>query len=281
MNPNKSKIISTLYPELAGVVTQQQTNDLLKQLIESSNKKINLDGIEMIKGEKGDDGYTPIKGIDYDDGYTPIKGKDYFDGQDGYTPVPGVDFEVPDENKIYKRLLQKIPEAIPGKDGKDGKDGSPDTPEEIVEKINTLDAVIDPKVIKGYETSDEVIKKIKKNKLELRDIKGMPLNFNDQRWHGAGITSLTAGTGISITDSSDGGKTISATGASYSILTATGTIDDSNLDFVFVSLPIELVINGLSFIQTGGSTTWTWNAGTFTATLSTPVGTGGSIYGRS
>lgn len=282
MNPNKSKIVSALYPELAPQIKQQETNDLLKILIENSNKKVNLDGIEMIKGEKGDDGYTPIKGIDYTDGYTPIKNVDYFDGIDGYTPVPGVDFEVPDENKIYNRLLKKIPDAIPGKDGIDGKDGSPDTAEQIVEKINTLESVIDPKTIIGYETSDDVIRKIKENKLDMRDIKGMPLNMNDMRWHGSGIPSLTAGAGIVITDASDGGKIVAATGGSgYTILTTTGTIDDSNLDFPFDSLPTELVINAGSYIQTGGSTTWTWNAGTLTATLSTPVGTGGSIYGRS
>lgn len=74
--------------------------------------------------------------------------------------------------------------------------------------------------------------------------------------------------------------TFSGSGGSYSILTAAGTIDDSNTAFVFTKLPTELVINGASYIQTGGAITWTWNAGTLTATLSSSVGTGGSIYGR-
>ena len=64
-----------------------------------------------------------------------------------------------------------------------------------------------------------------------------------------------------------------------SILAATGTIDDSNTAFTFPSLPTVLVINGALYQQTGGAITWTWNAGTLTATLSAPVGTGGSIFG--
>ena len=62
-------------------------------------------------------------------------------------------------------------------------------------------------------------------------------------------------------------------------LEATGTIDDTNVDFTFTQLPAIIVINGGEYRQTGGSITWTWNAGTLTATLSSPVGTGGSIYG--
>lgn len=49
------------------------------------------------------------------------------DGIDGYTPIKGTDYF----------------------DGEDGKDGSPDTAEQIAEKLNSLEEVIDQKVIKG------------------------------------------------------------------------------------------------------------------------------------
>ena len=62
------------------------------------------------------------------------------------------------------------------------------------------------------------------------------------------------------------------------ILTATGTIDDSNKDFTFTEKPTLIVVNGALYQETGGAITWTWS-GT-TATLSSPVGTGGSIFGR-
>lgn len=65
----------------------------------------------------------------------------------------------------------------------------------------------------------------------------------------------------------------------YVILPATGLVDDSNTAFSFTEEPLEIVINGASYASTGGAYTWTWN-GVSTATLSNPVGTGGSIYGR-
>jgi len=40
-------------------------------------------------------------------------------------------------------------DGLDGLDGKDGKDGSPDKPKDIADKLNTLENVIDPKVIKG------------------------------------------------------------------------------------------------------------------------------------
>jgi hypothetical protein len=73
-----------------------------------------LSEIKKIKSTPGKDGKS-IKG---DDGYTPIKGIDYFDGKDG-------------------------------KDGVDGENGSPDTAIQIADKLNTLEEIIDQKVIKG------------------------------------------------------------------------------------------------------------------------------------
>lgn len=85
-------------------------------------------------------------------------------------------------------------------------------------------------------------------------------NMNDQRWHGASNNTSSSG---------------------YTILQTTGTIDDTNVSFPFISLPKEIVINGSSYIPTGGAYTWTWNPGTLTATLNQPIYSGSSIYGRS
>ena len=62
-----------------------------------------------------------------------------------------------------------------------------------------------------------------------------------------------------------------------SILAATGTINDSNKDFTFTTEPSAIIINGGLYQKTGGAITWTF-AGS-TATLSSAVGTGGSIFG--
>jgi len=68
-------------------------------------------------------------------------------------------------------------------------------------------------------------------------------------------------------------------GSAVTLLATASTIDDSNTAFVFPSLPALLVINGAEYQQTGGSITWSWTAGTKTASLSSPVGLGGSIFG--
>jgi len=72
-----------------------------------------------------------------------------------------------------------------------------DTPEEIVGKINSSSRKIDASVIDGVPEAsdivDSVIKELKnKQHLEPKDIKGMPINMNDMRWHGGGSGGLTA-----------------------------------------------------------------------------------------
>lgn len=55
----------------------------------------------------------------------------------------------------------------------------------------------------------------------------------------------------------------------------TGTVDDSNADFVFTAKPKAVVVNGSIYIENGG---WTWSGSTATITFG-PVGTGGTIFG--
>ncbi len=95
--------------------------------------------------------------------------------------------------------------------------------------------------------------------------------------HGGGPT-LAAGSNITLTTSATTGiTTVAASSGAITFLSATGTIDDSNVTFTFASLPIALIINGGLYQQSGGSITWSYLAGT--VTLSSPVGTGGSIVG--
>lgn len=108
-------------------------------------------------GEEGAPGKTPTEeelvalikplipkirdGVDGKDGTNPdIKGivKEVLSKiprpHDGKTPIAGIDFNIPND----------------GKDGDNGKDGSPDTPIQIVDKLNTLENVLNPEVIKGF-----------------------------------------------------------------------------------------------------------------------------------
>lgn len=93
--------------------------------------------------------------------------------------------------------------------------------------------------------------------------------------------NIKDGSGVTITASDDDTNKrtditfVSASG--LSILAATGTINDSNKDFTFTSEPTLISINGVMYQKTGGAITWSF-AGS-TATLSSAVGTGGSIFG--
>lgn len=60
------------------------------------------------------------------------------------------------------------------------------------------------------------------------------------------------------------------------LLIPTGTIDDSNVTFLFSSKPNIVVVNGASYREDHG---WAWSAPN--AILDYPVGTSGDIYGIS
>jgi hypothetical protein len=78
-------------------------------------------------------------------------------------------------------------------------------------------------------------------------------------------------------DSVTGRLLVATTGSSsVSILVATGTVDDSNVTFTFASTPHIVVVNGMSYVNGHGVTIVTT-----TATLDSPAGTGGYIYGIS
>lgn len=65
-------------------------------------------------------------------------------------------------------------------------------------------------------------------------------------------------------------------GGALAIITATGTIDDSNTSFTFADTPTVVIING-SIYRNGSGVTITGTA----VTTSFPVGTGGFIFGLS
>lgn len=71
---------------------------------------------------------------------------------------------------------------------------------------------------------------------------------------------------------------INTSSSSLSIEEPTGTVNDTNVDFVFTEKPFLIVVNHDTYRE-NGELGWTWNGGTNTATLAFPVGTGGEIYG--
>lgn len=265
MNTKQKQIISTMFPDLAGLPTRDTSPDLLARMLE---------GFQMLKGEKGDkgesgkDGYSPKKGEDYltdsdlsiiRQKITPRKGIDYRDGKDGRDGKNGKD-GLTGEKGIM---------------GMKGKDGSPDSGAEIANKLNVYKGILNASVIFGLPDVEELvtkaISKIKTDKI----LSSKDINMSDMRWHG-GLGFVT--TDSTLTGRGTPASPLSVVSVSGSILPVTGIINDINVTFSVASTPSEVVINGSSYIGTGGAITWTY-VGT-TLTLSSPVGTGGSIYAR-
>lgn len=179
-NNLKKRIKAELFQkdkELANFIELQENTEKLDTLLTElkKDKKISMEGIETIKGDKGDQGIQGIQGKTGPQGEQGIRGEKGLDGKDGKKGEQGEQGE-PGNN---------------GENGSDGKDGSSDTPEQIVEKINTLEEVIDYKVLKGIPSTDDLVKSLR-NKLDISEIK----NWNqpakgrlDQRWHGSGSSS--------------------------------------------------------------------------------------------
>ncbi len=153
-----------------------------------------------------------------------------------------------------------------------GEQGSPDTAEQIAQKLNTNKQSVEQDVIIGLpmliQHFEALFRAVNKG--------GSRNKMN----HGGG-DKVVAGNNITITRNSDGTVTIASTatggGSGVSIITVSGTVNNSNTSFTASSEPSLLVINGEIYKPTGGEITWSYSGGTIT--LSEPVGTGGSIFG--
>ena len=121
---------------------------------------------KIVSGKKGDQGERGDKG---QIGPVGPQGKDGKDGKDG---IPGRDGK---DGKV-------------GRDGKDGKDASQFIPAQIIKLLNTLEGVLDYKILKNTPMVKE------SKKIQPSDIDGLDkymLNYRktlDQRWHGSGST---------------------------------------------------------------------------------------------
>ncbi len=184
-------------------------------------------------------GKDGIDGKNGNDGRDGKDGKNGANGRDGRDGRDGLDGN----------------DGLSGVDGRNGNDGSPDTPEQIAEKLNTLYEKIKPEAIIG------LVDLIKKGTL--------PRDFDVRI--GVSQTELKAlRARVTVLEGS-------SSGAGFTKLTATGTVDDANKVFVFTQAPTYLIINGAWYDNTAGAP-YTWT-GTTTVTLNNVVGTGGRIWG--
>lgn len=112
-----------------------------------------MEGLEQVKGAKGDPGHTPTD----EELLALIKPlipevRDGKDGEDGKTPTesellalirPLVDSleqrVIPTDTRLKKLIRPLIPEVRDGVDGENGQDGSPDTAEQVRDKLESLE----------------------------------------------------------------------------------------------------------------------------------------------
>ena len=90
------------------------------------------------------------------------------------------------------------------------------------------------------------------------------------------------GSGVSATSDGSGNVTINITGGGSGGMTelaATGAVNGVNKVFTFTQLPTYIVVDHAWYkqINSRGTTNWTWNGGTLTATLVFPPS--GDIFG--
>lgn len=180
-----------------------------------------------------------------------------------------------DEEEIIARILEQIPTP------EDGKDGSPDTGDEIILKINESEFLIERSRIEGIEEIEQRLAEAEsKGGGGIRVGWGAhPLRIMDESTviDKVARTIKFAGAGVSAARGADGVITVTISGgagASFSVLTATGTVDDSNTSFTFASEPSLVCING-AFYRDGKGVTISGTS----VTTDFPVGTGGDIYG--
>ena len=162
-----------------------------------------------------------------------------------------------DEEKICQMVLERMPE----------KEDEEETPEELRDKLETLtgDNRLDKSAIKGLE---EIVTKKDLSKLS----PGMPTN------NGVTIREIRAGSNITVDNTNPEFPIVASTGGGgggFTLLTATGTIDGTNADYVFTEKPTYIVQHGLWYRENAG---WTWTAGTLTATMSVPTLVDGDIF---
>lgn len=239
-----------------------------------------LDTTEKDLSKKIDDSYEKCKKL-YDD-FVKKEGGDIDSIRKELSQqVNRLEGMIPSETDLsgleakIEQVRSEIPEIQPIPDK--------DTAQEIRDRLETLkdDDRMDKSAIKGIEEIEEKVKKI-----ELRPIgtagggaRGIQLYVDGAKKGIINYLNLVAGTNVTLTYNRASGRndiTISATlagGGSFSVLTATGAVDDSNVTFTFVSAPALVVVNGTAYRNGHGVAI----SGT-TATLDSPAGVSGDVY---
>jgi len=268
-------------PEVLRLLEQKEQTKLLNKIAEATLREVSVKGASQIKGEKGD---TPKKGVDYftpaeieavsnyvkenlKDEVRPVKFKDYFteeeikffleyatpkkgfhynDGADGKQGPRGEMGPALDEEKVVGKILKRV--ILPKED----------------EIIKSVIAQLPPVKV---PTTAEIIKEIKDKKLiEKKDVRGMRLDMDDQRWHGGGLSKVSHDN--TLTGDGTPANPLSVVSSSSGYQQPTGVVDGINDTFDFAVEPNVIVVDQgrtMQKVSSDGTVNWT---GTTTVILS-------------
>lgn len=145
---------------------------------------------------------------------------------------------------------------------------------DLSEVFEKLDELTDK-----FKDYDKRLQQTSPRGIVLGGARGVQLYTDGTKRGQAQMINLIPGSGVTLSYAYSHGRndiTISASGSGASILTATGSINGSNTDFVFASKPNIVIVNGASYRENSG---WSWTEGTLTATLDFAPQSGNDVYG--
>lgn len=154
-------------------------------------------------------------------------------------PVPALQAE---HLKVVADLVVKKMPKIKGKRGKPGRDGASIAPEKVIE------------VLKDKKFGIEHVE-------GLRQTLSVLENFKRSGGVRGGGDTVVAGSGVTITNTVNGNKQISATASGSVYYTPTGTVNSVNTTFTVTAQPSSVIADGTIYFEGAG---YTYLAGTIT-----------------
>lgn len=262
MEPKKPNLIDIFQQTLADVMSKEEFLAAFKNVVER---------IKRFEAKLTDDFSNLVKAINAKVDVKLAAIKEGSDGRDGKDGAPG-----PKGDKGDKGDMGPTGLAIFGGQGAPGKDGSPDTAQQVRDKLELLtgDERLKMEAIRGLEALIADIKTLQARPTVSPGRSLLQLYVNGAKKGAIQYLNIT-GSGVSYNNANGRNDvTITGSGGSLSVLTATGTVDDSNTTFTFVSEPTIVNVNGASYVHGHGVT-----ISSTTATLDNPAGVGNFVYG--
>lgn len=249
------------------------------------------------KGENGKDGINGRDGLPGRDGRDGLNGVDGLDGKDAEIDLEEVTINTVNYIETLQGDDRISKDAIKGLEGLPNPQEMADLKRVAYQKAENLGLPVTTTHFYQAGAFKGRAKNINYRSGATVTVQGDTAIIDGTGGSGGGVTSISKSGSAQLT----GDVTFTATGditltqsgnnlafgANFAQITqfeemvATGTRNTSNKDFTFTAKPIVIIANGftLHYSATANAYSFTWNAGSLTATIPQPVGTSGVIFG--